>query len=595
MKKSIVASSIACVLSTSVLPVVADDNVVVITANRIEQDFTDILTDVEIIERSDIERLQPQSLVDLLVNVAGIDFIQNGGHGQNTSLFVRGSNSNQVLMLVDGIRVGSATLGKKDVSSIPLAQIERVEIVKGPRAAIWGSDAIGGVIQIFTRRFENSEYRVGATLGSNSSKELDAAIGFGSGNFSNTLAVGYKDSDGFDARIDDENDKDGYDKESVSLRGSYQMSNNSAFDWVAQSDRGESMFDSPWDTPDQNVNEFKNHHWNFRYSFQGESWGHQASLNGSRDYADGFETRREQISYLATNQISEALSFAGGLEIYNDDISKSITEYNDEKRSTESAFVTVNYAGEKWLADFAVRRDDVEKIASETTINFGTGFRINSKHLVSLNYGEGFKAPTFNDLYFPFGGNPELQFETSENKELVYKGFFENSSLTVSVYDSEVHNLIQWAPDAGGNWTPQNVGNAEISGVDVSYQITTGDYRHKFTADDIDAKDANSGNALTRRAENHFGYELAVTGDSLDWFVQLQYVGERADTDFQTFLPISLDSYTRVNLGLGYAASEALKFQLKVNDAFDEAPTIVSGYYPVEREIYLTVSYQSLN
>jgi len=594
MKKSLIASSIACVFTTSALPVFAQEKVIVVTANRVEQELTEILTDVEVIERDDIERLQPQSLVDLLVNVAGIDFAQTGGHGQDASVFVRGANSNQVLILIDGIRVGSATLGNKAVSSIPMAQIERVEIVKGPRAAIWGSDAIGGVIQIFTRRYDSGEHRTALTLGSNSTKEADVAIGFGNDTVSNTLSFSYKKSDGFDVRIDGETDDDGYDHQSVALRGDYKLSSNSIIDWVAQSDRGESLFDSPWNTPDQNVTEYNNHHWNLRYSHQGENWGQQIAFNASRDSSRGFETRRELISYLVNNQYSSEISFSGGLELYNDDVSKSSTQFAVDERQTQSAFVNVNYVGDVFLGEVAIRHDDVESVAGETTFNIGAGFKIESDHLLSFNYGEGFKAPTFNDLYFPFGGNPDLNFETSDNIEVVYKGFYESSNLTISVYDSDIKNLIQWAPDSNGIWSPQNVGEVEVSGIDVSYQFRYGDFNHKFTADKVDAENAATGTALIRRAENHFGYEVSYTNDKFDWFAQLQYVGERPDVDFQTFDAIKLDSFTRINLGVGYAATENIKLQLKVNDVGDEAPTIVSGYYPIEREVYLTVSYQEL-
>jgi len=171
MKRSLIVQSIALALATPLtLSTIADDNKIVITANQLEQDINDTLTDVEVIEREDIERIQPQSFVDLLVNIAGIDTVTKGGQGSDTSIFARGSNSNQLLILIDGVRVGSATLGVKSVANISISQIERIEIVKGPRAALWGSDAIGGVIQIFTRRYQSGEHRLAVTTGSHSNK-----------------------------------------------------------------------------------------------------------------------------------------------------------------------------------------------------------------------------------------------------------------------------------------------------------------------------------------------------------------------------------------------------------------------------------------
>ncbi|MCP3675435.1 MAG: TonB-dependent receptor plug domain-containing protein, partial [Gammaproteobacteria bacterium] len=218
-----IAVSIALSHSISTLAVEADE-VIVVTANQMEQDINDTLTDVEVINREDIERLQPQSFVDLLVNIAGIDVVRKGGPGQDTSIFSRGTNSKHLLILIDGVKVGSATFGGKSIANIAIPQIERIEIVKGPRAALWGSDAIGGVIQIFTRRYRSGEHRVALTFGSDATKNLDTSIGFGNDSFSNTLTVSHQETDGFDAYIGAEPDDDGYKNNSLALRGDYKIS-----------------------------------------------------------------------------------------------------------------------------------------------------------------------------------------------------------------------------------------------------------------------------------------------------------------------------------------------------------------------------------
>ncbi len=578
-----------------------DDKVVVVTANRIQQDINDTLADVEVIERQDIEKIQPQSLTDLLVNISGIDFVQKGGHAQDTSIFVRGANSNQVLVLIDGVRVGSATLGQKSISDISTAQIERVEIVKGPRAALWGSDAIGGVIQVFTRRYLSGESRVGVMIGSNNTSEVDAAIGFGDEQLNSTITYSRKRSDGFDVRIDDELDDDGYQNDSLAIKGSYQLNSSNLFDWVLQGDKGESEFDTRYGG---NVANYNNHFWNLRYIHATENWTNQVALKKSRDYtysvgnaidrenADAFETRREQYTYLTQATFSEEVSVTGGVEWIIDDIDRTTSDYAETRRESKSAQIGVNYIGNVILADLAIRYDDVQRVNNETSVNLGVGYRLAEEQLISLNYSEGFKAPTFNDLYYPYGGNPELVFELSENIELLYKGKIGVGRLSLSVYDSEVENLIQWVPDSNGVWAPQNVGEAKIQGADLTYSIRHDSYTHKLTASYTSAEDAATGQQLIRRAKNQYGYELGFVGDSFDGFVQLQHVGKRPDNDFQTYSRIMLDSYMRVNLGVGYQFDSNWKFQLKVNDAFDEAPIQVSGYHPIEREYYFTVSYQ---
>ncbi len=599
MKNKLVASSIAlAICSTFSLADDVDNNTVVVTANRIEQNINDTLSDVVIIERVDIDRIQPQSLIDLLVNVAGVDFVQKGGHGQDASVFVRGANSGQLLVLVDGVRVGSATLGSKSISGIALGQIEKIELVKGPRAAIWGSDAIGGVLQIFTRQFNNGDARISNTLGSNKTYEIDAAVGFGNETLSNTLSYHHKRSDGFDVLIKEQADDDGYESDSLAIRGNYKINANNLIDWLAQSDRGENEFDT---TYGGDITYYRNQLSHFRYLHQTKRWDFQAAYGSSRDRSYSFpndiksvfETRRQQVNLLARHQLSDSLAMVSGIDWYQDDIGLSTTEYDETERDTKSAHVSLNYITKQWIADVAIRHDDVEKIASETTFNLGAGYRFSQAHLLSLNYGEGFKAPTFNDLYYPFGGNSELTFETSDNLELIYKGVYESSNFTVSIYQSNIKNLIQWAPDNTNTWTPQNIGQVDINGIDLAYRLNRGEYSHQFTASRVNTEDAETNEQLIRRAKNRIGYQLIFTGEKLDWFTQLEYVGKRSDSDFQTYAPINLDSYVRVNMGVGYMVEDDWKIQLKINDAFDEAPTLVSGYYPIEREVYLTVSYHN--
>jgi len=602
-----ISQAIALTLATtSTVVTFADDttdNVVVISANQMEQDINDTLTDVQVIDRQYIEKVQPQTFADLLANIAGIDVVQKGGQGQNTSIFSRGANSNQVLILIDGVRVGSATLGGKSVADISISQIERLEIIKGPRAALWGSDAIGGVIHIFTRRFKSNEHRIGLTMGTHGTREIDASIGFGTDDFSNTLTYSKKDSRGIDAHIDAETDNDGYENDSLSIRGDYKVTEKSSLDWLAQIDQGETEFDTSFGG---NITNHDNYLWNIRYNLQSNDWNNQFAVSQSTDEnitfgngiskseADVFETQKMQFNYLSQYSLSDSIALAGGFEWLEDDVSSTTTTYAQEKRSTKSIHLNGTYKDDSWLAEAAIRQDDVEDVASETTFNLGLGYRFNDQHQLSLNFGEGFKAPSFNDLYYPFGGNPDLKFETSSNSEFVYKGFYNLGSLVVSVYDSEIENLIQWSPDASGVWAPKNIGSADIFGVDASLKISYGNLSHKITASYVEAEDGNTGNQLALRAKNHFGYEISYQVKKFDFFAQAQQVGERPDTDFQTFTPTMLDSYVQLNVGVGYRFNDNVQLKFKISDALDEEPILASGYNSEGRSFYLTVVHQNL-
>jgi vitamin B12 transporter len=600
------AIGLAILTSTSLLTYAQDtatDNVVVSSANQMEQNINDTLTDVEVIDRQDIERIQPQTFADLLANIAGIDVVQKGGQGQNTSIFSRGTNSNQLLILIDGVRVGSATLGGKSVADISISQIERIEVIKGPRAALWGSDAIGGVLHIFTRRFKSNEHRISLTTGTHGTREVDASIGFGNDDFSNTVTYSMKETSGIDARPIGDNDNDGYENDSLSIRGDYKVTANSTLDWLAQRDQGETEFDSSFGGDKSSHN---NSLWNLRYSLELTDWNNQFSISESTDknrtFGNGtskadasvFETQKQQFNFLSQYKLSDTISLAGGLEWLEDDVSNTTTTYAQEKRSTKSVHINGTYKNDSWLAEAAIRSDDVEDVASETTFNFGLGYRINEQHQLSLNFGEGFKAPSFNDLYFPFGGNPNLKFETSTNSEFVVKGFYDLGNLVVSVYDSEIDNLIQWKPDTNGIWSPQNVGTADIFGVDASFKMSYGNFTHKVIASYVEAEDAVTGNQLPLRAKNHFGYEVSYQGEAFNFFAQIQQVGERPDTDFQTFMPTMLDSYVQLNIGLGYRLNENLQLKFKVSDATEQEATSASGYNSEGRSYYLTLVHQNL-
>jgi vitamin B12 transporter len=591
MNKKSVAVSAVLALAVSAAPVsvlAEDENTIVVTATRLQQDINNTLADVIVIERAEIEKLQPQSLVDLLTNIAGIDFVQKGGHQQDASLFIRGANANQALILIDGIRVGSSTLGVKSVTNISIPQIEKIEVIKGPRAALWGSDAIGGVIQIFTRRLDSGEVSASVSYGSNVTRSAEVSVGLGNEKVSNTITYSKKESNGFNVRTGIDDDKDGFDNESLSLRGDLSINNNAVIDWVAQADQGMNEFDTTFGS---DVSNYKNHHYGLRYSQKISDWNNQVAINQSRDHSYGdktsvFETRKQEVKLLTQIQLNEWWAFGAGIERLDENVERTTNDYDEEERSTQSYFINANFIDQEWLAEMAVRYDDIEKIASETTANLGLGYRLTSSDLLSLNFAQGFKAPSFNDLYYPFGGNDELESETSDNIELIYKSQFDNASFVATLYSAEIDNLIQWNPGPNG-WTPMNVGQAKMLGGEARLSVKQQDFEHNLSLSYVDAEDASDGSQLIRRAKQRFNYDLTFSQDNLSLVTQLQYVGKRKE--FSGYL----DSYVKVNLGVSYNISSQWLVNLKVNDLFDEAPVTVDGYTPIEREYYLTVSYQN--
>ncbi len=601
MKHHSIAISVAVALSLSIQNVASSDNDqrLVVTANKIQQDVNDTLAVIEIISREDIEQLRPQSVTELFETIAGLDVTNNGGHGQSSSFFSRGTNSSHTLILIDGVRVGSATLGNKELNSLPVAQIERIEIVKGPRAALWGSDAIGGVVQIFTRRMQQGQYQASATLGSNQAQHGNLIVGLGGESVSNTISIASEKSDGYDV-LDSEtdNDRDGYRKISLALRGDFNIDHNHLLDWIASADEGNNEFDTLW-SGGTVESDYKNQLWNLRYSYSNENWLSQIAAKGSRDYltqyGNGtlkghggiFETRRQQINALLQHQTTDHLSLTGGVEWYEDDVSYSSSEYAQEQRATESVYLNSVYNTGKLLSELALRHDKIEAIDNVNTFNASLGYRFDNKITISANRSKGFKAPTFNDLYYPWGGNPDLQAEYSYNNEFNLKMIRKDYRLAVSFYEMDITNLIQWTPDNTGAWSPQNVNEASISGREVSLDVTHADLKHTVTATYIEAENSATGMQLDRRARHQGSYEVSTQYDVVNGFVRAKYNGSR--TDGGTKLP----SFVKVDMGLSYSFNTQLDFQLTVKDAFDEAGVTVNNYFAPGREVYFTATYRN--
>ena len=195
---------------------------ITVTANRFATSVDDSLATQVVITRADIERIQPKSVLDMLSTVSGLDISTNGGRGQTSSVYMRGANAGHTLVLLNGVRISSASLVSTNIQNIAPELVERIEIVKGPRAALWGSDAIGGVIQIFTRKLESGEHFVSANFGSEGYQMVNAGVGIKHGDGFTSISLNHEESDGFDVKDDTETDDDGYSYNSLAINGQQQ-------------------------------------------------------------------------------------------------------------------------------------------------------------------------------------------------------------------------------------------------------------------------------------------------------------------------------------------------------------------------------------
>ena len=559
---------------------------IVVTASRSQQEQFLSLSATQIISEAQIQAIQPQNITELLNTVAGVSVVNLGGAGQQASIYMRGTESNHTLVLVDGIRVGSATLGTTSFSSMSVGLIDRIEVVKGPRGALWGSDAIGGVIQIFTKKLKSGEGVITAGVGSNGYWKTEAAIGLGDELNSLTIAATLEESDGINSTdYPGQEDEDGYDRQSFSINGQSQLTDEYSLELISRYEKGGSQYDNKWGGSDENEHEnysvklggaYNSANILVETSFaKSQDQGGTFSGNTSPKVVNEITTKRDQFDLLAQYQLSEKSSVVGGFDWYEERVSNTGSAYVKDKRKATAVFVQTRHQMNSFLFEGAVRQDDIQGLDKEVTYNLSAGYQLTDDWLFSLSQGTGFKAPTFNDLYWPGAGNAALKPEEVESTEILVRNQFNNGSVEVSFYDSEIENLIAWAPDADGNWQPENIDNATAQGVDLTVSLQTGSFSHLLAAAYVKTEDKSTGNQLLRRPKITSTYTLGYQVESLTANLVLDYRGESKDNKYSQ---ITLDSVLLTNLSLSYQFSGKISVTGKVNNLFDQDYTVAEHY-----------------
>jgi len=624
MKKTIIALSISSLLYSS-LSFAEEDNIaknnrvlkadetIVVTANRSVQDKFDTLASVNVFTRENIEKIQPLSISDLLGRVAGISINSQGTSAHKTSAFVRGTNSDHVLILVNGVRVGSATLGVKSIAAIPVQLVERVEVIKGPRAALWGSDAVGGVIQIFTRDLNAGEGQVGVKIGSNNLYQGYGALGFGNENHNYTLSATVEKSEGFDVIVPDgsskftvdQPDADGYDRQSVGISGTSQFTKVYALELDTQYDQGTLETDGNTAYSGDET-DYENHHFLLRNHLQLEELYFQLGLSTSKDsnednYSDyntqnSFEnknsifiTNREQITALVQLPLSESSEVTTGVEWYTESIDSS-NEYDETDRDASALFITGRHDMDQIKVEASLRYDEVGDIDGETTYQVAAGYEINEQLLLSLTHGTAFKAPSFNDLYYPGQGNPDLISETSESSEFLSR--YQNDILTaeISIYQTNIDNLIEWAPNSSGDWVPTNIAQAEILGVEAMFSANIYDTNNTLTLSHVDAENKKNGRQLSRRPHFSADYNFIYSLEQIDFTFDVSYQGSSYNNANDT--EKTLKAFTLLDVGVNYNFTNNLNLFAKITNLADQEYKTASTYPGAERGYSLTLDYK---
>jgi vitamin B12 transporter len=603
MKKTLIALSITSALiapsafaeSSKIEQDNAVDETILITSNPYNQSTDEIMSTVSVITRVDIDRIQPKSVAELLQTTAGIDIASNGGPAQVTSVFVRGTNSTHTLFLVDGVRINTLTgSGGASVNDIPTYQIERIEVVKGPRAAMYGSDAVGAVIQIFTRDLAAGEYQATVEYGSNNYVFAGVTAGISHGNGATTLSVSSETSDGYNATANEypvDDDKDSYEKINLSIKGHQELNDALTLNWVGRYDDGEYDYDGNSSytilAPSQ---EYSKHLLSTGLSYNQDQWAHNLSIaqyqeNQKRlgDYPAENETNRNQVDYTSVFSVQNGLSYNFGGQFYQDKY-EGTGSFDGTSRDTASAFAGALYDAGALLTELSVRYNDVENVGSETTYNVSLGYNLSDSLFASVNYGTGFKAPTFYQLYDGYSGNENLALETSESWELLLRSTIVGVKAELSYFHLDFDNLLDYDYSTSSY---ANIADARIKGVELNLSKNVGDLNLSTNYAYTDTEDKTTGTQLSRRARHKANVEASYQWEKLSLSGAYKYQGTR----FDAYSDASLSAYNTLDISASYQLSEAWKLQVKANNIFDEGYETAPSYVTPGAEYFLQVSY----
>ncbi|WPC04569.1 TonB-dependent receptor [Pseudomonas benzenivorans] len=560
----------------------------VVTSGRQAEPQRQATAATSVFTRQDIERLQVRSVPELLSRVPGISIVQNGGRGSLTSVFIRGANSNQTLVLVDGVRLNAAASGLARLEFLSPEQIERVEVVRGPRSALYGADAIGGVIQIFTRRGEAGlQPRVRLAAGTQQSFERSLGLSGGDDQTRFDLGASLDESAGFDRSNDARGrdaDHDGLRRQALNLSLDHRFNDQLKGGFNLLDQRGETEYDDLFSFAPGNPSE--------RFSVSSiaahlearllDAWTSRLELGHTEDKSDNrdrfnsgnnfsFNTYRDSASWLNTLRLSDSQKLLLGADWYEDRLNSS-SDFSETARWNQAAFIQHRYQGDGFATELGLRHDDNEQFGSENTANAALTLNLSQQLDLILSYGEGFHAPTFNDLYLDippfFGGNPDLDPEHSKTYEVQLRGEHLDTVWSLAAYRTEVTDLITVVSDPVTFFSqPQNVNKARLQGLELSLERNLLGWQAVLSAGWVDPRDRDTGHTLPRRAKRSLSLDLdrqfGDFGAGLSW----QAASSRYDNAANT---VEVAGYGLLGLRGSWKMSNELNWQVKVENLLDK-------------------------
>jgi len=563
---------------------------VVVTASRSPQRLLDLVADVTVLDAEQIASGGLRGVVALLARQPGVEIIQNGGPGSTSGVFLRGANAAQTLVLIDGMRVASASSGAAALEAIPPDQIERIEILRGPASSLYGADAIGGVIQIFTKRGRTGFHAdASASYGTYETAAASAAIAGGNATASGALSAAGRRSDGFNAIVNPANfsydpDRDGYRDASVSAHGELRFAADHSLSVQYFRNRLDNQFDAGDAFDDRTITTVTTWQaaledrlttaWKSRLS-AGEGNDESVSKFATGDFP--FETRQRQYAW-QNDVMLPAGDLTLALERREERVDAS-AGFAVSSRDTNAVTGIYRLLAGEHAVQANLRHDDSSQFGGKTTGALAWGYRFAPGWRVTASAGTAFRAPTFNDLYFPGFSNPDLSPETSRNIEA---GLYANGwagamywQAGALAYRNRVRDLIVFQCDASFTCLPNNVANATLEGVTLTADLLWEGTTLHASLDLQSPTDDDSGHLLPRRARRHGAFSVSQPLGPTR--VVAEVVASSARYDDAENLR-RLGGYAIVNLALEWALDTKTTLFVRGENVFDHDYALAADF-----------------
>lgn len=568
-------------------PAVGD--AVVVTAARSPVALKDTLASTTVITEEDIQRTQARNLYQVLKTVPGVNVRRRGGRAANSSVSLRGMGASGTLVLVDGIRIESGTSGDVDIQQIPVDQIERIEIVRGPKSSLYGSSALGGVIQIFTRSGKKDGVRYSAGYGSDNTREGVVTATGSSDNSTYSLTLSHVESDGFDNQYSDDDatgeawldyDDDSYRKSNMSYRGVASFSdhvdgfvslirNESKNDWDGNAAYPSTVTDSTIATIGTEIT-FENYTSKLQYGRFNEEYVSSdplASWNNGTGKVLRNEAQWENTYQMDANN---RLSFGADYKVEDAAYILDWGNYDKTDRDMFSGYLNGSSRFGNVTIEGGFRHDDDEVFGSHLTGDGGVALHFSEQTKLSFTYGEAFKAPSNNDLYYPGYGNPNLKPESSRSIELGLDTYTDSLMASFHVFRTKADDLIAYNPVIFG---PENINEATIKGaefqfgtnifsLDVGLNLTYQQPKNNITGDDLQLTPRQVASLEVDKTTERWSVGLS-------WYVQGKQYDNRGDR---------LPGYGLLGLRGSYQLNPQWTFRTRIDNALDKDYIEITNY-----------------